>query len=82
VVGQNRNALSFAFGEKIRRVALAIEDEGQSRQECIGGQRFSVGLRGFGHKPWNDALSQHGDQTRVDRLGEDEKRRATQPLIQ
>jgi hypothetical protein len=80
VVSQNGDALSFQFGEKIWRVALAIENEGQSRQKCIGGQRFSVGLRGFGHKSWHDLLSQHGDQTRVDRLGEDEKRRATQAI--
>ena len=41
---------------------------------------FSAGLRGLGHKPWHDAVSQHRDQTRVDRLGENEKRRATQAI--
>src|ERR1700693_990903 len=39
-----------------------------------------VGLRGLDQKPWDDALSQHGDQTWVDRLGEDEKRRTTQSV--
>src|SRR6266446_7558965 len=59
---------------------MTYKDEGQSRQKCIGLQRFSVGLRGFGHKPWHDVLSQHGDEAGIYWLGENEKRRATQAV--